>query len=228
MNRLELVPFADERLVDASRLLAARHARHRALEPLLDPRFEDPAEVLPVLEHLWREEDMSGSAALHEGALVGNLIGTPQAPWRTARTHATSTGMRPHAGLQAHGYREVPRDAEVQLPAGCEIRKPEESMIDDLIELDFALPRTAVESRHFHGLGLPERRTSYLAYAATLRESRGRGIGVTLTNAGFAWAAREGYEAMVTGRRVTNLLPSRFWPSRGFRTSVLRLYRSIP
>jgi hypothetical protein len=27
---------------------------------------------------------------------------------------------------------------------------------------------------------------------------------------------------------VTNLLASRYWPRRGFRDSVLRLYRSIP
>jgi hypothetical protein len=33
---------------------------------------------------------------------------------------------------------------------------------------------------------------------------------------------------MVTDWRVTNLLASRFWPHRGFRPSVLRLYRSIP
>jgi hypothetical protein len=33
---------------------------------------------------------------------------------------------------------------------------------------------------------------------------------------------------MVTDWRVTNLLASRFWPRRGFRASVLRLYRSIP
>src|SRR5213592_5102568 len=35
MSRLELVPFADEYLEDAARLLAARHARHREAEPLL-------------------------------------------------------------------------------------------------------------------------------------------------------------------------------------------------
>src|ERR1043166_3182825 len=62
VSRLELVPFADEHLEDASRLLAARHARHRAIEPLLDSRYEDPAEALPALEHLWRDEGMSGSA----------------------------------------------------------------------------------------------------------------------------------------------------------------------
>jgi GNAT superfamily N-acetyltransferase len=65
-------------------------------------------------------------------------------------------------------------------------------------------------------------------FAVTLPESRGTGLGVALTDAGFAWAAAEGYQAMVTDWRVTNLLASRFWPRRGFRASVLRLYRSIP
>ena len=68
----------------------------------------------------------------------------------------------------------------------------------------------------------------YLAFAATLPEVRGSGIGVALTDATFAAAAEEGYAAMVTDWRFTNLLASRFWPRRGFRTSFLRLYRSIP
>jgi len=59
-------------------------------------------------------------------------------------------------------------------------------------------------------------------------EARGRGVGTALTNAGFAWAHEAGYRTMVTDWRVTNLLSSRFWPTRGFRTSFLRLYRSIP
>ena len=37
-----------------------------------------------------------------------------------------------------------------------------------------------------------------------------------------------GYTAMTTDWRVTNLLASRFWPKRGFRTTFLRLNRSIP
>ena len=321
MSRLELVPFADEHLEDASTLLAARHARHRAIEPLLDPRYEDPAEALPKLEHLWRDEGMSGSAALRGGRLVGYVIGCPQAPeewgpnvWVELPGHAVEDaedardlyghaaarwveeGNRQHYALlppdpelvdawfrvgfgqqQAHGYREVPRGVEVQLPAGCEIRRPEESMVDDLIALDFALPRhqaaspvfsprslpteeasrrewhrtisnddeevllgfrdgqpvacwayvDAAESRHFHTLGRPDRRSCYLTFAVTLPESRGTGLGVALTDAGFAWAAAEGYEAMVTDWRVTNLLASRFWPRRGFRASVLRLHRAI-
>ena len=68
----------------------------------------------------------------------------------------------------------------------------------------------------------------YLAFAATDPEARGLGTGVDLTNAAFAWAHRAGYSTMVTDWRVPNLLASRFWPRRGFRTTFLRLYRSIP
>jgi ribosomal protein S18 acetylase RimI-like enzyme len=68
----------------------------------------------------------------------------------------------------------------------------------------------------------------YLAFAATDPEARGLGTGVELTSAAFAWAHRAGYSTMVTDWRVPNLLASRFWPRRGFRTTFLRLYRSIP
>ena len=39
MARLELVPFSDEHLDDAAHLLAARHARHREVEPLRKERL---------------------------------------------------------------------------------------------------------------------------------------------------------------------------------------------
>jgi ribosomal protein S18 acetylase RimI-like enzyme len=79
----------------------------------------------------------------------------------------------------------------------------------------------------FTGLARPER-AAYLAWAVTRPEVRGSGAGVALTDACFAWARRGGFETMVTDWRVTNLLASRFWPRRGFRTTFLRLYRSIP
>jgi ribosomal protein S18 acetylase RimI-like enzyme len=82
-------------------------------------------------------------------------------------------------------------------------------------------------STQHRGLARPER-ACYLAFAATLPEARGSGIGVALTEASLAAAAEEGYRAMVTDWRVTNLLASRFWPRRGFRTAFFRLYRSIP
>jgi GNAT superfamily N-acetyltransferase len=68
----------------------------------------------------------------------------------------------------------------------------------------------------------------FLAFAATDPEARGLGTGVELTSAALAWAHRAGYSTMVTDWRVPNLLGSRFWPRRGFRTTFLRLYRSIP
>ena len=69
---------------------------------------------------------------------------------------------------------------------------------------------------------------AHLGYAAVLPEARGSGAGLALTAASFAWAREQGYRAMVTDWRVTNLLSSRFWPKRGFRMTFLRLYRSIP
>ena len=69
---------------------------------------------------------------------------------------------------------------------------------------------------------------AYLAWAVTVPEARGSGVGLALTEASFAWACAHGYRTMVTDWRVTNLLSSRFWPRRGFRPAFLRLYRSIP
>jgi ribosomal protein S18 acetylase RimI-like enzyme len=84
----------------------------------------------------------------------------------------------------------------------------------------------AQHSLHHRGIGLPER-ACYLLFAATLPEARGLGVGGALMEASLAWAA-ERYRAMITDWRVTNLLASRFWPRRGFRVSVRRLFRLIP
>jgi GNAT superfamily N-acetyltransferase len=76
------------------------------------------------------------------------------------------------------------------------------------------------------GLARPPR-AAFLGFAITYPEVRGSGAGVALTDASFAWARARGYGAMVTDWRATNLLASRFWPRRGFRTSFLRLHRWI-
>jgi ribosomal protein S18 acetylase RimI-like enzyme len=77
------------------------------------------------------------------------------------------------------------------------------------------------------GLRIPEGSID-LAAASTEPESRGTGAGRALTARAFTWAHEHGYDSMTTDWRMTNLLASRFWPKRGFRTTFLRMYRSIP
>jgi ribosomal protein S18 acetylase RimI-like enzyme len=71
MARVEFRAFADEHLDDAARLLAERHDRHRASEPLL-PVVDD---FLTHVEREWRTEGASGAVALSGGEAVGYLIG---------------------------------------------------------------------------------------------------------------------------------------------------------
>jgi GNAT superfamily N-acetyltransferase len=81
--------------------------------------------------------------------------------------------------------------------------------------------------RRPHDLRVP-RDSIDLAGASTFPEARGTGAGRALTAYAIRWAHEHGYPAMTTDWRMTNLWASRFWPRRGFRTTFLRLYRSIP
>jgi ribosomal protein S18 acetylase RimI-like enzyme len=318
----EIVPFSDAHLEDAARLLAARHARQRELEPLLPERFEEPPNAREELDAVWHTEGASGASAFREGHLVGFVLGSSRDAeawgenvWIEAAGHAVEVaedirdlyaaaagpwfeeGRRRHYAVvpatdaelveawfrlgfghqQALGLREVPARVEVRAPDRVDIREPREEDIDTLIEVGMALPThqrgspifsarplpTADEIRQdwrstlaggeetvligcldgrpvacwavsdsklssdHRGLARPAS-ACFLAFASTLPVARGSGIGIALTNAVLAAAAEEGYAAMVTDWRVTNLLASRFWPRRGFRTSFVRLYRSIP
>ncbi len=66
-----------------------------------------------------------------------------------------------------------------------------------------------------------------LGYAATAPHVRGAGAGLALTEGVFAWARENGYTTVVVDWRMPNLLSSRFWPARGFRTSFVRMHRTI-
>lgn len=66
-----------------------------------------------------------------------------------------------------------------------------------------------------------------LAIGATLPEARRQGVGRALTAQGFAWAYAQGARVCLTDWRVTNLLASRFWPTRGFAPAAYRLVRRI-
>jgi ribosomal protein S18 acetylase RimI-like enzyme len=98
--------------------------------------------------------------------------------------------------------------------------------VDGRVVGNFEVVPAELSSMH-RGLAQPER-ACYLGFAVVDPAVRGSGAGLALTQASFAWAHAAGYDTMVTDWRVTNLLASRFWPARGFRTTFLRLYRSIP
>jgi GNAT superfamily N-acetyltransferase len=66
-----------------------------------------------------------------------------------------------------------------------------------------------------------------LAFAATWPKVRGSGVGVALTHHVLNWAHEHGFRSMTTDWRSVNLFSSRFWPSRGFRPTFLRLFRSV-
>jgi len=76
VSRLEIRAFAEGHLDGAGSLLAARHREHRAAEPLLPERFEDPDAACGEVASLWAEEHASGAVALREGQVVGFLLGT--------------------------------------------------------------------------------------------------------------------------------------------------------
>jgi ribosomal protein S18 acetylase RimI-like enzyme len=325
---LELRPFTDDDLETAGRLLAARHARHRAHEPALPKRYEDVGEAAAAVEGAWRKPGAAGVVAVGDGRAVGYLVGAPddEGSWgpnewidhpgqaveepevlrdlyAALAEGAVHKGRGRHYVLvpgdepelldawyrlgfgqqQAYGIREVedepwparvreasPGDIDALLPftlaisrhhAGSPVfsdnaaRRVEcaEASKDDVraqLEADIAADEIATLVAEVDGriVGLLEAcaaelsgdgvdghatlarpdNACYLAFAATDPAARGLGTGVELTSAAFAWAHRAGYSTMVTDWRVPNLLASRFWPRRGFRTTFLRLYRSIP
>jgi ribosomal protein S18 acetylase RimI-like enzyme len=129
-------------------------------------------------------------------------------------------------------FSTLPQEDEEETRAEIveELGKPEignlVAELDGRVVGNFVVVPVEMSSSHA-GLARPPG-VAHLGFAATLPEARGAGAGLALTEASFAWARTRGYEAMVTDWRVTNLLSSRFWPKRGFRTTFLRLYRSIP
>jgi GNAT superfamily N-acetyltransferase len=324
VSRLELQPFDDDHLDAAGELLAARHRRHRAAEPALPARFEDPAVAREEVEAAWRREGASGAAGFLDGRLAGYLLGAPddEEHWGGPNVwvgHAGHAALEPELVRDLYGlaaerwvvddgrprhYVQVPASEgglleawyrvgfgqqhaagvvelpDVPWPQGVREARPED--VEGILELtplirehqagapvfsanlrvdDAQAIRASIEEsiaaedvgtlvaerdgrlvggfivvsaeqagdgpHEFPGLARPEP-AAYLPWAATLPEVRGSGAGAALTDAAFAWARRAGYETMVTDWRVTNLLSSRFWPRRGFRTTFLRLYRSIP
>ena len=96
-----VVPFAAEHVAAAGELLAARHLRHRASEPLLPVLADARAEV----ERLFASERTSGAAALRDGELVAYVIG------QVRENRIWSRHVWIGHGGQAAGDGELLRDA---------------------------------------------------------------------------------------------------------------------
>src|SRR4051794_16806894 len=69
VTRPEILPFRDEHLEGAARLLAERHARHREVEPTL------PADVDFAAEIAKERDGLPGAVALDGDEVVGYLVG---------------------------------------------------------------------------------------------------------------------------------------------------------
>ena len=109
MPRLEIRPFSEDYLPQAVELLAARHRAHRAAEPLLPPRFEEPEEAAAAVAELASAEDASGAVALREGKVVGFLLGTR----KSDETWGPNVWVEPagHAVRKAEDLRDLYAEA---------------------------------------------------------------------------------------------------------------------
>jgi GNAT superfamily N-acetyltransferase len=83
--KTELVPFTDEMIPNAGKLLAERHKCNREYLPLLPARFEKADVAAKAVETLWQEKYRNGYAAFRNGKMIAYLIGeTTTNPWGRA------------------------------------------------------------------------------------------------------------------------------------------------
>lgn len=302
---MEIVPFTDGHIDAAAEMLAARHARHRVVEPLLPADVDFRAEV----EKTWSADEASGVFS-PAGFLIAapRPAGTATWMWAGVADH-TVEGDPEHArdlyaaaaqrwvddGHTRHAVFVPAHDAglvdawfrlsfgasaalairetaeaedyvsdvtirsgtaddfgaaarlelamnEAMQPAPSFSGQPSQTVEeieaewreDDfspfelfVAERDGAIVGHALLYRRPHDLRVP-RDAIDLGQASTFPEARGTGVGRALTAHVIRWAHENGYPSMTTDWRMTNLWASRFWPNRGFRTTFLRLYRSIP
>jgi GNAT superfamily N-acetyltransferase len=80
--KTEYIPFSNEMVYEAGKLLAKRHMRNRKMLTLLPERFEDPELAAKAIEDLWQAKIKSGYAAFRNREMVAYLIGEfEDMPW---------------------------------------------------------------------------------------------------------------------------------------------------
>ncbi len=73
--KIEYVPFTNEMIPKAGKLLSARHMRNRRTLPLLPARFEEPQTATQAVNALWQKKLKNGYAAFRDGRMIAYLIG---------------------------------------------------------------------------------------------------------------------------------------------------------
>lgn len=101
---LVIEPFTLDALDGAAALLSDRHRRHRLVEPLLDPSYEDAANARAAIEAELAAERAGGWVARSDGAVVGYLIGQQKSPTWGANTWVEAAG---HAATEPAVVREL-------------------------------------------------------------------------------------------------------------------------
>jgi GNAT superfamily N-acetyltransferase len=83
--KMELLPFNNEMIPDAGKLLSQRHTSNREVLPLLPARFEQAEIATKAVKTLWQEKHRRGYAAFRNGTMIAYLIGeTTTDPWGRA------------------------------------------------------------------------------------------------------------------------------------------------
>lgn len=134
-------PFEPIDLDAAGALLADRHRRHRLVEPLLDPAYEDPATARAQIDELLADESAQGWTALRDGGIAGYLVGTRksdptwgQNAWVEPAGHAAKDPavVRRLYAVAADAWAQEERfNQHVLVPAG------DEALVDAWFSLDF-------------------------------------------------------------------------------------------
>ena len=73
--KIEYLPFTEQMISDAAKLLADRHVCNRRILDLLPARFEEPQVATKAVEALWQKKTRNGYAAYRDGKMIAYLIG---------------------------------------------------------------------------------------------------------------------------------------------------------
>jgi len=78
MSRPTVRPLEAADVPAAAALLARRHGRHRRVQPLLSPRFEEGTAATEQVAAALAMDDASGAVAEWDGRMIGYLLGAPK------------------------------------------------------------------------------------------------------------------------------------------------------